>query len=125
MDADLKLLTEPPVTLLVHPRGYIETAQARILRERIKEIEKQGIRRIIFDLTDVQFISSTGLSFMVTYAASKREEWGPEPVVLVNPSPTVRETIKILGIESLFVIEKDIRSAFARYGIEETESESR
>lgn len=118
MSTDLKIIGGPPKMLLVSLRGYIETAQARILREEIREMETKGIRRIIFDLSDVQFISSTGLSFMVTYATGKREEWGTEPVVLVNPSPTVRQTIKILGIDPLFVIEDDLKSAFARYGID-------
>jgi len=118
MNTDMRIIDGPPKTLLVSLKGYIETAQARILREKIKEVETQGIRRIIFALSDVQFISSTGLSFMVTYATSKREEWGTEPVVLVNPSSTVRQTIKILGIDPLFIIEDDLESAFARYGID-------
>lgn len=118
MDAEMRFLPGPPATLLVTLKGYIETAQARVMRERIKEIEEKGLRRIIFDLSDVQFISSTGLSFMVTYATKKREEWGADPIVLVNPSPTIRQTIKILGIESLFVIEDDLETTLTRYGIE-------
>ncbi len=118
MKIDVKVLDGPPKVAVIKAEGYIEAVQSRLLRERLKQLEKEGVRRVVIDLERVMFISSSGLSVLIAFVTEKKEQWGAEPVILVKPTPTVMESIRTLGLEPLFSIADDEEAALKRYGLQ-------
>ncbi|RKY19461.1 MAG: hypothetical protein DRP63_00590 [Planctomycetota bacterium] len=114
---EVEVLEGPPKVGVVRAVGYIEAVQSRILREKLNELEKKGARRIIIDLRDVLFISSSGFSLLVNYVTRKKEEWGADCVLLVAPAPPVMQTIRVLGLESFFSILPDMETALKKVGL--------
>ena len=110
MEVEVEVKDGPPITGLVKITGLIETPQARKLRAVLDEVEAKGVGRIIFDLSGVPFISSTGLSLLVSYANNKRGEWGANPIVLVGPIPEVQKAMQVLGIAGLFMQMPELQS---------------
>ena len=117
MEVNVEVKDGPPITGIIKLSGFIETPQARRLRRTLEEVEEKGIGRIIFDLAGVPFISSTGLSLLVSYANMKRGEWGETPVVLVGLLPAVEKAMQVLGISGLFMTMPDMKSALDRLGL--------
>jgi anti-anti-sigma factor len=117
MKVDVEVKDGPPITGVVTLKGLIETPQARHLRSVLDKLETKGIGRIIFDVCEVPFISSTGLSLLVSYANSKRGEWGENPIVLAGPMPEVERAMQVLGIFGLFVVMPDMDSALDKFGL--------
>lgn len=117
MEVEVEVKDGPPITGLIKITGLIETPQARRLRAVLDEVEAKGVGRIIFDLSEVPFISSTGLSLLVSYANNKRGEWGANPIVLVCPIPAVQKAMQVLGISGLFMQMPDMKSALDKFGI--------
>lgn len=117
MEVEVEVKDGPPITGIVKIDGLIETPQARRLRRVLEEIEGKGVGRIIFDVCQVPFISSTGLSLLVSYANMKRADWGENPVVLVGLQATVEKAMQVLGISGLFMSMPDMESALSRFGL--------
>jgi anti-sigma B factor antagonist len=117
MEIKVEVKDGPPITGLITLTGLVETPQARRLRGTLEEVEAKGVGRIVFDLTEVAFISSTGLSLLVSYANMKRSEWGENPVVLVGLTPAVQKAMQVLGISGLFLVLPDMKSALEKFGL--------
>lgn len=108
-----------PLTAVITVSGFIETPQARKLRSVLDEADKQGVGRVIIDISKVPFISSTGLSLLVSYSNLKKGEWGQDSVILVGPGQSVKKAMQILGLTSLFNILPDIQTAASRLGLKD------
>jgi len=106
-------------TAVITISGFIESPQARRLRTILDDAEKQGVRRVIIDITKVTFVSSTGLSLLVSYSNLKKDEWGQDSVILVGPGQSVKKAMQILGLTSLFNILPDIQTASSRFGLKD------
>jgi anti-anti-sigma factor len=119
MKVEVEVKDGPPITGIVRLSGLIETPQARDLRRVLDEVEGEdkGIGRVIFDLSKVTFVSSTGFSLLVSYANAKRGDWGENPIVLAGPAPSVAKAMQMLGITGLFLVLPDLESALSRFGL--------
>jgi len=117
MEIDVEVKDGPPITGLIKLKGLIETPQARLLRGMLDEIEAKGVGRIIFDMSGVSFVSSTGFSLLVSYANGKRNEWGENPVVLAGVTAAVQQSMSTLGITGIFTLLPDMKSALDSFGI--------
>lgn len=119
MKVEVEVKDGPPITGIVKLSGLIETPQARDLRRVLDEMESKdkGIGRVIFDLSEVTFVSSTGFSLLVSYANAKRSDWGENPIVLAGPAPSVEKAMQMLGITGLFMVLPDLKSALGRFGL--------
>jgi anti-sigma B factor antagonist len=117
MEIEVEVKDGPPITGVIRLTGFIETPQARKLRGVLDEVETKGVGRIILDLSEVPFISSTGLSLFVSYSNSKRGDWGANPVVLVGLLPDVQKAMQVLGISGLFLEMPDMNSALDKFGL--------
>lgn len=117
MDVEMQVKTGKPMTAVITVSGFVETPQARQLRRVLDEAEHQGVGRVIIDISKVPFISSTGLSLLVSYSNLKKNEWGENSVILVGPAQSVKKAMQILGLTSLFNILPDIETAESRFGL--------
>lgn len=117
MEVNVEVKEGPPITGIIKIIGFIETPQARQLRKVLDEIEDKGIGRLFVDMTEVSFVSSTGISLLVSYANTKRGDWGANPVVLISPQPDVNKAMQVLGVANIFMIMKDLDSALSKFGL--------
>lgn len=81
-----------------HPR--LDAAAAPSLRQELASRFEHRPERVILDLSNVQFIDSTGLGVLV----SMLKQMGTKGrIVIVGASPAVQRLLQITRLDSLFV----------------------
>jgi anti-sigma B factor antagonist len=112
-DRDREVRTEPREfgvevaesngTAVVHVRGEVDLYTAPRLREQLEEVIGEGQRQLVVDLTEMDFIDSTGLGVLVGTLKRLRETGGE--MSLRNPSRSTHKILEIAGLTELFTIE--------------------
>ncbi|WP_025745608.1 anti-sigma factor antagonist [Kallotenue papyrolyticum] len=87
---------------VVTPRGRIDASTAARLSNAVREAMAAGHRRIIVDLRDVTFLSSSGLRALLLLARELRKEDGD--LVLCAPQPQVAEVFHLTGFDQIFAL---------------------
>jgi anti-anti-sigma factor len=83
---------EPPTITLA---GRLDTDTAPDLDGTLtKVLERKGIKRLVFDLAALDYLSSAGIRCFVR--ARKAIEPGGGKVAIVNPQPSVRKVLDIV-----------------------------
>lgn len=86
----------------------LSMANSTTLREMLSEYRGQDINRIVYDATDLVFLSSSGIR-TILFAM---QEIGDEPeIVFVNCANEISETFKIAGLANFFSFVDDERKA--------------
>jgi len=86
---------------IVKAGGRIDAATAPQLKEAFDALMMDGHYRLVFDASDVEFISSVGLRVLVdTRRTCRRYNRGD--LVLAAPSENARRTLELAGFYSLF-----------------------
>ena len=84
----------------------LSMSNSTTLREMLSEYRGQDINRIVYDATDLVFLSSSGIR-TILFAM---QEIGDEPeIVFVNCANEICETFKIAGLASFFSFVDDER----------------
>ena len=98
--AELQLTTEKkPGETIVHGAGRITSASSELLQSTIRGLIP-GTTRIVLDLTEVNYIDSSGLGALVSvYMAANRAQCDLE---LTNPKPRIKDLFKMTRIASVF-----------------------
>jgi anti-sigma B factor antagonist len=79
--------------------GELDLAGVDAARERLAEAMKDRPARVVVDLSELTFIDSTGISFLVS--AVKRDDGGRLSFVACK-APAVRRVFAITGVAELF-----------------------
>lgn len=86
---------------LVTASGRIDSASVKDLAQVFDEIHEAGRFKIVFNMKNVQFISSAGLGELVdTQKTCKR--WNRGELVLAEVPANVLEVLEISGLNRLF-----------------------
>jgi anti-sigma B factor antagonist len=75
------------------------------LRQVIEEALGNGDTRIVINLAEVSMIDSSGIGLLVRFLASTRQRGGN--IKLVQPSKFAIQTLRLVGVLSLFEIFDD------------------
>lgn len=86
---------------LVKASGRIDSQTAPELAEAFDTIMEAGRFQIVFDMSDVSFVSSAGLRVMID-VQKKCKRWNRGELVLVGVSPEVRSAMDLVGFVPLF-----------------------
>jgi len=106
-------LVDDLVVLDVYGRVTL-TEQSRPLAETIREILAGGARKIIVNLSNVQFIDSVGIGDIVRgYTAARREGGVLKLCGAAGRVRTVFEATQLTGVIELFETEGEARRSFA------------
>jgi len=81
--------------------GRLDTITSPSFEKKINEIVEDA-EKLIFDLSNLQYISSAGLRVLLG-ATQQMEEKGK--LIVRNPSQPVREVFDLTGFSRLFIIE--------------------
>jgi anti-sigma B factor antagonist len=84
---------------------------AEFLAENLKSILDTERGHVLLDLSQINYIDSTGIGELVAYLGRFAESG--RNLVLVNPSERIRKLLAIAQLEQLFTIYGDLDSALA------------
>ena len=98
---DIAQCNEGRVTI-VAPRHKLDTGSAPAAGQAFSELLEQGARRIVVDLTDVEYVSSAGLRVLLVTAKQLRGMGGELRVCSLNDA--VHEVFEISGFDRLLQV---------------------
>lgn len=100
MDIDVRKFGKVHVVRL---RGNLKLGDAvDELRSTMDGIIHEGHFQVILNLAEVPMADSSGVGALVRYQASLKQKGGA--LKLVNPSKLVSQTLKLLGLLSIFEV---------------------
>jgi anti-anti-sigma factor len=98
---------------LVNATGRVDSNTAPTLEKTFNEIVESGRTGIVFDMSQVDFISSRGLWVLLeTQKACKR---GNGKLVLVNVSEEMQQSLDLAGVKHFIDIMDDVTAAVGSF----------
>jgi anti-sigma B factor antagonist len=99
---------------VIHVKGEIHVSTASEFAQRLDEAITGGASRIALDLTEVEFIDSTGLTVLLNGLRSITLKGGAMALAISNP--TVLRLFEITRLDSTFDIQPTLADALRRVG---------
>ena len=99
-------------THLIAVRGEVHVSTAPEFSERLNEAIATGKTGVVIDMTDVEFIDSTGLSVLLNALRRVTRQQGSLALVVSNP--TVLRLFEITRLDSTFDIAPTRAEAISR-----------
>ena len=104
----LAVFHEGSVTV-VRISGSAGMVEADIIREKLESVASETNQGVLLDLGELEFISSPGLSAIVSTRHQVQELGGR--MVLANPTPAVREILETTRLTTLFDVFETLQQA--------------
>jgi anti-anti-sigma factor len=89
--------------------GHLDAAAVPELEREVANIVSAGVSRIVFDLKQIEYISSAGLGLFL--GAHRKLSGGGGTVILSNVSEEVLHILKVLGFDRIIHCHPDVPSA--------------
>lgn len=126
---------EVPVTIL-HIKGDMDASNYQLVIDKAREAYAEGTRNLLFDLSEMPYMGSSGLVAFHSVALLMRGETPPDPeggwgalrsidrereaglqqhVKLLNPQPKVERVLRMAGFDQFFEIYTDQETAIASF----------
>jgi anti-anti-sigma factor len=86
--------------VVLRPAGDLDVATVGPFRKSVERALAQQPPALLFDLADVEFLDSSGLSVLAVALKGQRARGGA--VAVINPQPIVRRAITLVGLDLLF-----------------------
>lgn len=100
--------------VIVAVRGEIDLYTAPQLRSEFVHALDNGARRLIVDMSRVEFCDSTGISVLLSAMKRSREKGGD--LILVAPNPAVTKILEVTGLDAVFSVHESIDALSAAAG---------
>ena len=95
---------------MVKMDGRVDSNTGDSLMEALKKVQDKGVYKIVFDMADVEFMSSKGWWVIIqTQKACKRYNRGE--IVLANVPKKILDSLDLVGMQHYFQIFDDGVSA--------------
>ena len=99
---------------LVKMDGRIDSNTGDALMEAFQKVQDAGVYKIVFDMSDVDFMSSKGWWVLIqTQKACRRYNRGE--VVLANVPQKILDSLDLVGMNHYFQIYDDVVSAVGSF----------
>ena len=108
---ELNHLQEGEITIITI-KGRLDAATAPVADNAIKKIMEEDCRRVLFNLDDLEYLSSGGLRVILGVAKEIKRNEGK--LVLCSLNQFVKEIFEVSGFESLIPIEDTVESGIKR-----------
>ncbi|MFP4176932.1 MAG: STAS domain-containing protein [Planctomycetota bacterium] len=106
--ADIRVEDREGVTI-IRLMGHIDESAADALNSRLDEILDNGENRIVFDLSQVKFMGSSGLGQIMRVYRDLRDSEGF--VRIVNPQPLIEDLFELTKLNKIITIHPTIEDA--------------
>ncbi|MDZ4727113.1 MAG: STAS domain-containing protein [Leptospira sp.] len=97
--------------LVVHFQGNLDVHNTHQIEQDLMNMVKSAKTSIVFNLSDVQFISSAGLRVLVT-SLRLCQDLGIK-IAICSLRPAVEKVFDIIGMQQLFTIHSDLNAALS------------
>ncbi len=87
--------------LMLH--GELDLASAPVLEAELRDVQARGVKQLILDLSDLQFMDSTGLTILVR--EHQAAEMNGHTISLGGTTPPVHRLFEVAGVLDRFTIE--------------------
>lgn len=99
---------------LVKVSGRVDSSTAPELAEAVNKVFAKGRFKLVFDLSEVQFLSSAGLRVLIS-AQKNCKRYNRGEVVLASVPENIHSVLDLAGFLTLFKIFKDVTSAVGAF----------
>jgi len=96
-------------TAVLNVGGFLDAHTFEKLESHISGLFKNGIYKVVVDLSQVEYISSAGAGVFIGALSEAQENGGN--IVLLNPSANVMEVFDLLGLSQIFNVARDKNTA--------------
>ena len=120
----IKLQKVPSVggCLVLALSGYIDTYNSNFFQRQVQRAIEEGFIRLIFDCSDLNYVSSTGIGSFTAFLKAVKPQGGD--VVLLEIQPKVYEVFQLLGFSQFFNIQGTLDSAIGFFNGDVKEQDS-
>jgi anti-sigma B factor antagonist len=110
---DIEVRTQDQVKI-IKLRGRLSLGEpCDRLRETLEDLIRAGDSRLVLDLEELATMDSSGIGLVTRFLTSAKQQGGS--LKLVNPSKFVMQTLKLVGLLSLFQVFGDTQAATASF----------
>lgn len=102
---------------IVKPRGPIDIGTIQVFETTLSELLEHNLNRLIINLTDLKYISSSGIGTLIKYAQKYRDRGGD--IKLTHIPSYIWDVFSMVGINNVFEIFNSDKDAIA--SIQESE----
>ena len=95
----LKIRSGPQHAHLVSLHGELDNSNAHALEDELLRIEATSVSRIVLDLSELEFIDSTGLAVIIR--AHERAKGDGHVLRVLRPNGQVGEAFEICGLDGV------------------------
>ena len=89
--------------------GKITSDNIFDLNSRIRQLFEEGIYHCILDISELEYINSTGIALLLTIARTVEQNEGK--LMLTRPTSFVKDLLDMTDLDSRFDIVKDVKTA--------------
>lgn len=90
--------------VLLTVRGFLDAHTFEELEKTINDLFEAGIHRLAVDLSGLDYISSAGAGVFIGAIGTAQESDGN--IILMRPSPNVKEVFDLLGLSQIFTFKE-------------------
>ena len=84
----------------VSVEGFLDAHTFEQMENTINQLFSEDVYRLVVDLSKVDYISSAGAGVFIGAIGTAQENQGN--IILMNPTPNVKEVFDLLGLSQLF-----------------------
>lgn len=93
--------------------GRVDGSNAPELSTAFKQLNTNGIYNLVFDMTDINFMASAGWWVLIDIQKTCKPKGGE--IVLACVDKSIRDSLKLVGMDSYFKIFDDVLSAVGSF----------
>jgi len=116
MEVTSESLREGPV--LIKASGRLDAATVAVFEQTLQQLLDEEQYRLIVNLNNVNYISSSGLRALIT--ARRRAIGQGGEIFLCCMSPRVRQVFDMIGFSSVFSVYEDVEQALQAFAPKES-----
>lgn len=94
---------------ILHLKGRLTVGESNSVREKVNEQIAAGVHNVILDLSNVDYVDSTGLGIMVICFTSLKKLGGA--LKLVNPNKRNVELLLLTKLHTIFEVYTEVQDA--------------
>jgi len=106
---NLTTATQGDVTVVTLAGNLMGGPDATVLNTKLHELLGAGSRKIVLDLSGVEFLNSSGLSLLIVGAGALRTAGGK--LILAGASPKVSSVITLAKLSSVLEMHPSVKAA--------------
>ena len=103
----------PEGVWIVTVRGEVDMSHEEELRGELRRAVASGSDGIVVDLTECEFIDSTGVRVLLLSRAAQESEKGPNGLVVAASSEQILRILGVMGVDRVIPIRPTVEEAAA------------